>query len=249
MAAVTMSRGPLPTEVDPKLRHEFVGMMFAVAIGEVGLQVAALVKQSNSLHDHFSSYTHLLLATTLIAASWVGWTRSVAPRARQDVTGIFQIPFLVLLVDVVLVICYFVVARSVELPTPGEALSAAARWMCYIFVLYLLWDVLTKFGARRSLASSFHWKSMLPAIPTFVCAVLAYFAMRWSSPTVSASHVVLADMALLALVLLFRAGKEVIYSFWPLDPEKPPVGKPFRIFMVLVSVLLGAAFFGLFHWV
>ena len=30
----------------PKLRHEFVGMMFAVTIGEVGLQAAALVTVS-----------------------------------------------------------------------------------------------------------------------------------------------------------------------------------------------------------
>lgn len=30
--------------IEPTLRHEFVGMMFALTIGEVGLQAAALVK-------------------------------------------------------------------------------------------------------------------------------------------------------------------------------------------------------------
>jgi len=244
-ASVAMSGGSEPTESEPKLRHEFVGMMFAVAIGEVGLQVAALVKQSNSLHERFASYIHLLLATTIIATSWVGWTRSVAPRAKKDVTGIFQIPFLVLLVDVALVICYFVIVRSVELPTPADTLGATVRWVRNVFVLFLLWDVLTKLEV-----GPFHLKFVRPAIPTILCVCLAYFAVSRISPGDSASQAVVADGALLALVLLFRAGKEVIYSFWPPDPpdlDKPPVGKGFKIAMVVTSVLLFLAFFVLLH--
>jgi hypothetical protein len=67
----------------PKLRHEFVGMMFAVAIGEVGLQAAALFKTGDFLR-YLPAYSHLTLATIMIATSWVGWTLSVAPGARRD---------------------------------------------------------------------------------------------------------------------------------------------------------------------
>ena len=43
----------------PRLRHEFVGMMFAVTIGEVGLQVAGLVQAKHYVH-YLPFYSHLL---------------------------------------------------------------------------------------------------------------------------------------------------------------------------------------------
>src|SRR5579862_6393754 len=98
---------------EPRLRHEFVGMMFAVTIGEVGLQAAALVQAGHVVH-FLPAYSHLILATVMIAASWVGWTLSPSPGATQDVSGVFQPEFLVLLVDVLLVIVYFILVRRVD---------------------------------------------------------------------------------------------------------------------------------------
>jgi hypothetical protein len=72
---------------DPKLRHEFVGMMFAVAIGEVGLQTATLVKASDFPNDFLyflPAYSHLILASIAIAASWVGWTKSKSRSGQKD---------------------------------------------------------------------------------------------------------------------------------------------------------------------
>ena len=43
---------------EPKLRHEFVGMMFAVAVGEVGLQTAALLQAG----PIFRSSQHILIS-------------------------------------------------------------------------------------------------------------------------------------------------------------------------------------------
>jgi hypothetical protein len=140
-------------ETDPKLRHEFVGMMFAVTVAEIGLQVASLVRQTDfSFQLYLPAFSHLLLATIVIATSWVGWTLSQSPGARHDVSKIFEAEFVVLLIDVVLVICYFVLVRSVEFGKPeGEAktvwsISAApeARWVLYIFGLYFVWDFVTK---------------------------------------------------------------------------------------------------------
>lgn len=98
----------------PKLRHEFVGMMFAVTIGEVGLQAAALVKVGHPWH-FLPAYSHLLLATVVIAASFVGWSLSPAPGAQEDVRNVLHPEFLVLLLDVFLVIVYFILVRSVDL--------------------------------------------------------------------------------------------------------------------------------------
>lgn len=120
----------------PRLRHEFVGMMFAIAIGEVGLQAAALAKAQHVVH-FLPAYSHLFLATIVIATSWVGWSASVAPGARQDVQRIFQWEFVVLLLDVILVIFYFILVRTVDFGKDGtspqiDPASTVAKWLIWI---------------------------------------------------------------------------------------------------------------------
>ena len=62
-------------EAGPRLRREFIGMMFAITVGEIGLQTAALVQAGRPLH-FLVAYSHLFLATFVVAASWVGWSRA-----------------------------------------------------------------------------------------------------------------------------------------------------------------------------
>src|SRR5580698_9725833 len=135
-------------ETDPRFRHEFVGMMFAVAIGEVGVRTAVLVRAHEWIH-FLPAYSHLLLATVVIAASWVGWSRSPSPGARKDVQSVLEWEFVVLLFDVLLVIVYFILVSLVDYTGEGKIrlnASAApeASWILGIFWLYLVWDVLSK---------------------------------------------------------------------------------------------------------
>lgn len=106
-------------DTGPRLRHEFVGMMFAVAIGEVGVQTATLVQAYNWIH-FLPAYSHLILATIVITTSWVGWTLSPSPGAGQDVRGVLQWEFIVLLVDVFLVIVYFILVKTVDFTGEGR---------------------------------------------------------------------------------------------------------------------------------
>ena len=233
---------------DPKLRHEFVGMMFAVTIAEVGLQIAALVQAGHFVSwIHFlPEYAHLLLATVVVAASWVGWTLSVAPGARHDVNRIFQWEFLVLLLDVALVILYFILVRSVDFEKEQSAPHTASAskvgiTLCWIFFLYILWDILTKviiFVRDREQEKSKKWfhyydkdwwrkygSRMLPAL---LCLVLAG-TMTCLFQSADRLHLLTADLAFLALVLLFRALKEVISAVCP--TEHDPVEKKILITM------------------
>jgi hypothetical protein len=133
------AKGP---ELEPKLRHEFVGMMFAVAIGEVGVQTAILVQAHNWMH-FLPAYFHLFLATVVIATSWVGWTLSSSPGARTDVNNVFEWEFLVLLLDVLLVVIYFILAKTVDFTgEPNVQLNASAApesfWILVIFLVYFV---------------------------------------------------------------------------------------------------------------
>jgi hypothetical protein len=209
-------------------------MMFAVAIGEVGVQTATLVQAHNWVH-FLPAYSHLILATIVIAASWVGWTRSPAPGARQDVRGVFQWEFLVLLVDVFLVIVYFILVKTVDFTGEGPIqLKASATpettWIMVIFVTYFFWDILTKCFMYLKERKNEPWFRNYGSriIPTIVCLSLALATMslfnRADSP-----HTLTVDLALLSLVLLFRALKGLVESL-----TKPKIPKKWPIFWSLL---------------
>lgn len=246
---------------EPKVRHEFVGMMFAVTIGEVGLQVASLVQAKH--YEHFLPfYFHLILATIVITSSWVGWSLSQAPGARRDVKGIFTWGFITLLLDVSLVILYFIMVRTIELGngagTPRiESPEKFAGLIVAMFVLFLVWDVVTKWCAYNS-SNDGPWRRNcgLRMIPTSVClpvAIVVFCLLK----KVDLVHYISADLALLALALLFRSLKDVISEGFPklvrssegasdYVPEKAVVkGKVVRAIkwslVCLLGVILGTA--------
>ncbi len=209
-----MADAERPEPPEPKFRHEFVGMMFAVTIGEVGLQTAALV-QTHEISRYIPAVSHLLLATIMIATSWVGWTLSRAPGGQLDVRGIFEWEFLVLLADVGLVIVYFILVRTVDFGAEGrpriDSAYIVASWIVWIFWLYLVWDILTKIfmypkQPKTSPPGTWFDEAGKRMIPTVICLVLAYVTKSLIS-SADFPHWVTADLALLSLVLLFRALK------------------------------------------
>jgi hypothetical protein len=220
-------------EPKPKLRHEFVGMMFAITIGEVGLQAAGLAQAGHVAH-FLPAYSHLFLATVVVATSWVGWSASVAPGARQDVHKVFQWAFLVLLLDVSLVIAYFILVRTVDfgkdLTSPHiEPASTVALWVFVIFCLFFVWDFLTKvIMYTESHEGPWLHNCGSRMLPTVACLLLGLVTWR-RVENVDVPHYLTADFALLSLVLLFRALKEFVSDWLPRQttPEMQSVGPTF----------------------
>jgi hypothetical protein len=207
----------------PRLRRDFVGMMYAVTIGEVGLQAAALVKVGHPWH-FLPAYSHLVLATVVIATSFVGWSVSLE-WAQRGVPKVFHPEFLVLLLDVSLVILYFILVRSVEFVGEGRSPSIApaervACWIVVMFVLYLVWDVLTSIAFKKSISlrRSF-WEFVAPTVSCFVLALLARNLVKGAD----CSHLVTSDLALLSLVLLFRALKDLGAAIYQALPKAPRI--------------------------
>jgi hypothetical protein len=206
----------------PRLRHEFVGMMYAVTIGEVGLQAAALVKMGHPWH-FLPAYSHLLLATVVIATSFVGWSVSLrwVLGAQDNGPNVFHPEFLVLLLDVSLVIVYFILVRTVEFAGEGRPPSIApaervAFWIKFVFILYVVWDFLTL--KAYSIPLRIWFGEFI--VPTVICFGLALWA-RCLVNGADCSHLVTADLALLSLVLLFRALKNFGAAFSRAPPKTP----------------------------
>ena len=212
-------------EREPKVRHEFVGMMFAVTIGEVGLQVASLMQAKHFIH-FLPFYFHLFLATIVITSSWVGWTLSQAPGARRDVTGVFTWGFITLLLDVFLVVTYFILVRTIELgkgkePARIDPPETVAFLILVMFSLYLLWDLITKvFAYEKARDGEWMRNCGLRMIPTLVCLIIAII-IRNQLKNTDLVHYINADAALLALALLFRGLKDGVSEGFPRSGETP----------------------------
>jgi hypothetical protein len=190
-----------------QLHLTFVEMLFALAIGEVAVDAANLVsievESSLSFRSSLPVFSHLLLATVVIAASWVGWRNSQF--SGSNIKSVFSLDFVELLTDVFLVICYFLLVRLAEVPTGSPLVvtpnASHETWMIVlIMATYMFWDLLScrtdrgKFGKRV-------WASVVCLVITVIGACVLPLHSH------SATAVVLVDVALLAIVFLFRAMK------------------------------------------
>ena len=207
-----------------ELHREFVGMLFALAIAEVAIQAATVANSELDWRVCLPSYSHLVLATAVIAASWVGWGWS--DHSLSNVRNVFTFDFVELLLDLWLVVLYFFIVKGVELPIEdankqlaiAPSVSNESWWIFVMFVTYFVWDFISKIREHddkgRKKRGFFKRDDKHRVVflqrgwASFFCAVLAgtaYFAFQTIKP--NSANVVWADTALLALVFLFRAMK------------------------------------------
>jgi hypothetical protein len=240
----------------PDLRREFVGIMFALAVGEVGLQTAALVQAGDHVR-YLAAYSHLFLALFVIAASWVGWSRTQVPGAKKDVSELFEWPFVVLLLDTAMVVTYFILVRTVDFSDGKNRIDSAedvAFWHVVIFGLYLAWDFVTKVvmyeppeavGWLRGLFTDKESAQRLVRIvPTVLCLAASWWLWR-AFAGAQAEYLLSADFALLSMVLLFRALKSLIPAIWPSEVDLM-ANKPRRLLFrgVWSGVLITGLLYG-----
>ena len=100
------------------LHKTFVGMLFALSIAEVGVRVGNSFESGDVFMGHMGwryvpIYSHVLLALIVIASSWFGWGQSDYGFADAPATlSVFTFEFLELILDVILVLCYFVLRTA-----------------------------------------------------------------------------------------------------------------------------------------
>ncbi len=207
------------------LREAFVEMLFALAVSEIAIHAAEIVSASGSVNQKIPAGMHLTVGLILIATSWVGWRRSVSPGMRERVNSCFSIPFLGLLLDVFLVILYFIIVKLVEIEQKdGRVILTAptarpeASWLCVVFMTYALWDILADVLSEGCLPRMHSWLhrintcmsiAVTSTFASLFCLVLAFSAMLIGSKSRSPVGVELLDLSLICIILLFRASKVV----------------------------------------
>jgi hypothetical protein len=146
--------------------------------------------------------------------------KQISQRAKGQ--GIFEREFLILLLDVSLVVIYFILVRAVDF-TGGEGgekfrFEPSARpeafWILIIFCVYMVWDVVAKWPLTRNTKED--W---LRSIPNLVCVLIA-LGIKYAVQNVSGWHIVAADFALLSLILFFRAFKDLVSALLSNEVDK-----------------------------
>lgn len=218
------AESPQPPDGFPRERRFiFVQLLFSLTAAEIA-RVASELFQVGANWSALPAWVHILLATAVVVTSWVGWSVSESS-LRVRVNSVFSFPFLVLLIDVLLVVLYFNLVRGAEVPKANLPATPSAKIECdmiaTIFFVYFLWDFLTKavLGGQSSdslaavlgrLRGSDYWRRSWQSVVCFSCGLLAWVFLRGTS---GLSSVLLLDFALICLVLFFRASKEGRFAF------------------------------------
>ena len=97
---------------------------------------------------------HLVVGTTLVLGSWIGYRRSLNRTAYE--VKFFNLPLLRWLVDQLMLVLYFRVATLTDLGggkllTPDELATTTSTLVLYVFVLYIFWDFLGIWMASASI--------------------------------------------------------------------------------------------------
>lgn len=222
-SSATSAQSQLTDETSRSRRFVFVQLLFSLAIAEVARQVADLRAFGLPTAKVIPVYTHLLLASLVIATSWIGWSRSFASRVNKAgatpnrPTDVFSGRFFTLLLDLLLVIFYFLLVRGAEIPRNGEPTYSARNEVGLIaamFVGYFVWDFFDKAVVHREDVAEHFWRRVSGPVLwrrgqiSLVLALYSVLVALLLVDTVAYWSVIAADVSLMLMVLCFRAWKE-----------------------------------------
>jgi len=223
----------------PNLRILFVQMLFALSIGQVAIRVGDLVESSPNFLDTIWNtpyvYTHLILCVALLSTSWVGWYSSNSLDDSEKVNSIFSKEYLILLIDLSLVICYFVIIRGSEVNNITHKIdvpnvSNETFWTMIIFIIYFVWDIFTKLIKQKYIPHNelyirrktwdFSNKNLNRCWQSISCFVIALIIFIISKSEINSKKAVIIDTMLIVLVFIFRALKQEVKQNYKLTESQ-----------------------------
>jgi 5-methylthioadenosine/S-adenosylhomocysteine deaminase len=202
----TLSIGPFGFEKD--IRWLIVGFLYAVAIAEVAVQSAKLASYEGNRKPYLPAIFHLVLITVVITTSWVGWTMAISRESshiEHHLTKVFSWQYCLLLIDVGLLISYFIIAKKLEMPEPEDGQSRTREekttfWLMIVFFGYCLWDFV-HYGPVHHFNK--FWFHMWPTALCLLIIAVTWLILRFK-PIKSSRSSIFLYIWLIAVVFLFR---------------------------------------------
>jgi hypothetical protein len=151
---------PERDKFDTSLRY--TDILFGFVIRELFLRL------QNWNHVDRSVHLHLLVGATLILGSWIGYRRSLHRSGYQ--VKFFNLPLLRFIADQLMLILYFRIAVMTDVGGKGtqvisELSKSTVKLVIYVFILYLVWDLLGIWMAKaRTAGTNGKKKPLYPAL-------------------------------------------------------------------------------------
>ncbi len=239
-----------------ELRLTFVGMLFALAIGKLAIDVGEYYLTRPPLLLNLHVLSHFVLSMYILTSSWIGGQMSKSSGSAKKIKSVFDLQYVILLIDVLLVIFYFIIILGVEKqPEFVPDASVESFWTLIIFVTYLVWDIFTKLLSSEIVERTDQNKDkhsikrlkwnikefIARASITFICILLASLVYCVMGNSTTTEEVIIADIALLSLFVLFRGFKDTSDR---VDNNKVDQGLFYR-YRVWVSRYLPSMIFGI----
>lgn len=219
---------------DRELHFTFVELLFSLAVAEIAQRFAGVIDKADGDFletKYWPCYSHLFLALIVITTSWIGWGKSNASHRNSKFASVFRLDFVELLIDVVLVIVYFVLVHRSEdvvidaitkASTVTPSIVPEGVCVAMIFTLYFAWDVVSKWPSRiDDFGNQNGWEKLKDRgkISLIVMVIaIATAVIGWIVRRESLLQTITFDFSLVCLVVLFRelkqAATDAPTEFW-----------------------------------
>lgn len=143
--------------LENKVRKELVQVFFGLVLTQIAIYITSLVAIWSPRSDaYWAAWSHLILSFALTTASWFGWQMSVKNATFDEEASVFQMGYILSVLDIILVGLYFLLVHQVELTNVGAfpadktpVLTAPSSYpetiiILIVFVIYAIWDLVSK---------------------------------------------------------------------------------------------------------
>ncbi|MFK4204959.1 hypothetical protein [Acinetobacter junii] len=192
--------------------------------------------------DFLAVATQILLALLMISISWIMWSKSKASAHINDIQQIFTVKFLTFILEIILVILYYSLAKSIEVDfseynktkNMSDYITRVSPQpeifiMIMIFSIFLLWDIITDIikspttpipsgtiARLKNLGAGY-----IVYCSTSTVCLIAAIAIFFIIPSNSNALItIISDLALITILLFFYQAKILEYYGLKLFPSQ-----------------------------
>ena len=200
--------------IGENLRWLFISFLFATVTSEIAAKFSVLLREWRRLTaTRWPALSYLILAAVIVITSWIGWSLDLMHRGNVQVSQVFSLPTLILIVDFALLVCYYALVKGIEFESgandrkhlrPALDSRDPALWSMWILGLYFVWDFLND---EVVYPKGYFWIRGYPSAVWTGLAVLVFVLLRKISPNRPAL-VCCGNISLVLLFLSYRAMKQ-----------------------------------------
>lgn len=188
----------------------FVDILFALVVGQ------GLVALNRALEMPAAGISHLIFATILTIASWIGYHGSSHRYTAEisfDVHRIANlIPLAKFTLDILLVVLYWVAVQTTEWGFSAKDQSPSWHWSgtvaTAVFAIYVMWDYLAWIGTEDNRGA---WVTprRLSTVLSFAAVLIVLLIAFTLNPRTNIA-VTLINAGLTVIVILYRVAKDSV---------------------------------------